>query len=54
MAAVVPPLIVLAFISKMSEKHKYTPLRVSQVKNQQQTISTEKKLDVKSRPEKGE
>jgi hypothetical protein len=37
----------------MSEKHKYTSLRASQVKNQQQTISIEKKLDVKSRPEKG-
>jgi len=53
-ADVVPPLIVLAFTSKMHEKRKYTSLRASQVKNQQQTISIEKKLDVKSRPEKCE
>jgi hypothetical protein len=38
----------------MSEKRKSTPPSTIQVKNQQKTISTEEKLDVKNWLEKGE
>jgi hypothetical protein len=38
----------------MSEKHKSASPSAIQVKNRQQTISIEEKLDVISRPEKGE
>jgi hypothetical protein len=38
----------------MSQKHKFASPGAIQVKNWRKTISTEEKLDVISRPEKGE
>jgi hypothetical protein len=42
---VISPSTTLAFVTKMTEKHKSTSLSASQVKNQQKTISIEEKLD---------
>ena len=42
------------FVTKMSEKHKRTSPNAIQLKNWHKTISTEEKLDVISRLEKGE
>jgi hypothetical protein len=44
----------LAFVTQMSEKRTSTSPSAIQVKNQWETISTEKKLDVISQLEKGE
>jgi hypothetical protein len=44
----------LAFLTNVNEKCKSTSPSAIQVKNRQQTISTEEKLDVISRFEKGE
>jgi len=38
-----------AYLTNMSEKHKFTPPSAIQVKNWQKAISTEEKLDVISR-----
>jgi hypothetical protein len=51
---VIPPSTALAFVTKMGEKQKFTSSNAIQVKNQQETISTEEKLDVISQPEKDE
>ena len=44
----------LAFLTNMSEKHKSTSPSAIRVKNQWQPISSEEKLDILSRLEKGE
>jgi hypothetical protein len=43
----------LAFLTKVSEKHKSTPPHANQVENWQKTISTEQKVDVIGQLEKG-
>jgi hypothetical protein len=53
-ANVIPPLTALAFVTKMSEKHKFTSPNAIQVKIWRQTNSTEEKFDVISQPKKGE
>jgi len=52
MADVVPPSAALAFITKMSKKHKSASPSAVQVKNRWKTISFEEKLDVISQLEK--
>jgi hypothetical protein len=42
----------LAFVTKITEKHKFTSPSAIQVKNQRRTISTEEKLDAISQIEK--
>jgi hypothetical protein len=46
LAHVIPLSISLAFGTKMSEKRKSTSPSAMQVKNQQKTINTEKKIHV--------
>jgi len=54
MADVVPCSTVLAFVTKISEKHKSKPSSAAQVKSWQKTVSIEGKLDVIRRLEKDE
>jgi hypothetical protein len=54
MAHVVLPSMALAFVIKMSGKHKSTSPSAIQVKNWQQTSSIEEELVVMSRFDKGE
>jgi len=54
MGDVVHPSTALAFVTQMSEKCKSTSTSVKQVNNQRKKISTEEKLDVISRHNKGE
>ena len=54
MADVVPHSTVLAFVTKMIEKHKSTSPNVIQMKNWRKTISIEEKLGVRSWIETGE
>ena len=49
MADIVPPSTPLAFVTKVSEKHKSTSPSAIQMKIWQKTISNEEKLDVISR-----
>jgi hypothetical protein len=48
------PTAALAFLTNMNEKHKCTPPSAIQVQNQWEAISTEEKIDLISRLEKGE
>jgi hypothetical protein len=54
MAHVVPPSIALAFVSKISEKHKSASSSEKKKKNWWKKFSTEEKLDIISRLEKAE
>ena len=54
MADVVPPSIALAFVTKMSEKHKSTSPSAIQMKTWWKKFSIEEKLDIISRLEKAE
>ena len=54
MVNVVSPSTALAFITKMSKKHKSASPSASQVKNRWKTVCFEEKLDVISQLEKGE
>jgi len=45
MADVVPPSATLVFVTKMSDKLKFTSPSEIQVKNRQKTVRTEEKLD---------
>jgi hypothetical protein len=53
-ADVDPPSSPLAFVTKMSEKRKFTSPTANQMKNQQKSIGKEEKLDIRSQPVKGE
>jgi len=53
-ADVVPPSIALAFVTKMSEKHKSTSPSAIQMKTWWKKFSIEEKLDIISRLEKAE
>jgi hypothetical protein len=54
MAHLVSPSTALALLTHMSEKRKSASPTAIQVKNRRKTISTEEKLHVISRNEKGE
>jgi len=45
-ADIAPPTTALAFVSKISQKHKSTLTSAIKVKNWRKTISTEEKLEV--------
>jgi hypothetical protein len=49
MTDVVPCSTALAFVTKMSEKCKFTSRSATQVKNRQKTVSIKEKLDALSR-----
>jgi hypothetical protein len=54
MADVVPPSIALAFVTKMSEKHKFISPSAIHKKKWQKKFSTEEKSDIISHLEKAE
>jgi len=54
MADVLYPSTALAFVAKISEKHKCTSPSAIQVKKQSNVISTEEKWDIINQHEKGE
>jgi hypothetical protein len=53
-ADVVPPATALAFVTKISDRHKSTSPSAIQVKNWQNTISSQQKLDIINQLEKDE
>ena len=54
MGDVIPPSTTLAFVTKTTQKHKFTSPSANQLKNQQKTISIEEKLDAVYQLKNGE